>query len=362
MAGALRAQFIYCDNAINHPLTAPYAEIQKKDKQEREGLEGLEGPEVFGILRPLGGPGLIAADVIVGIVGKAAESVVDSIIAIAQPEIYTLETTIPLDGFYKANEVAINGGFLVFHDGSDTEGKDAVVIAVLKVIISQDGTAFRFEVMRWEYKRFLVQDEGFLPHNNAHDVALKIEFLTPGSQGLGTRAAFIEQIFHSVPSGSLTSLLLQGQALPWIAAPARGNVSSNTTTLLSPLNIQINLIETAGPGRLAKWISETFSENKASITKLAQDSTRKVIDPAFAASENMKLIDVGKTTYDDYYKAWEELKKHRDGKPVDNNSLEKWQAEFDMKSQILSAKKILAIGAFDRAGLPWPGDLSRLTS
>jgi hypothetical protein len=139
-------------------------------------------------------------------------------------------------------------------------------------------------------------------------------------------------------------------------------MSSNTAGLVSPLNIQISLIETAGPGRFAKWISEVSRENKASITKLAQDSTRKVIDPEFAASENMKLIDVGKTTYNDYYKAWEDLKKHHDERPVDGKSLDKWKAEFEIKSQILSAKKVLAIGAFDRAGLPWPGDLSRLTS
>jgi hypothetical protein len=365
MAGTLRAQFIYRDNAMSHPLTAAYAETEQEDRQKNKGLELFEPDKSLGIIAPPAGIGLIATDVIVGIVGKAAESLVDSIIAIAQPETRTLETTVPLDGFYKANEAAIKDGFLIFHNGTDTKGTKASLMAVLKAIISQDGTAFRFEVMKWEYKGFLIQDEGILdeilPHDSAHDIALKIEFLTPGSQGLGTRAAFSEHIFYHVPTGSLGSLFLRGQALPWIAAPAHGNMLNNTTGLVSPLNIKISLLETAEPGLLAKWSQEIFKENKASITKLAQDSARRVIDPAFAASENMKLIDVGKTTYDDYYKAWEELKKHHDGKPVDGDSLEKWKAEFDIKSQILSAKKVLAIGAFDRAGLPWPGDLSRLT-
>lgn len=303
------------------------------------------------------------ADVAVSLTGKITESLIDTTAARTQPEATTLDVVIPLDHFYDGNgAIAVDSGCLVFHNGTDAKGSNATLKAVLQIKTSSDRSAFRFSVVDWEFSRFLKQQNTqWFQEKKRRDIALKIEFLTPGSASLGTRTAFIEHVFTDVDAAALRTLFIKEQALPWFAAPSRPDNKDDVYRGL-PLNVRITVVETTRPNQFALWMHALALENKEAVSKLAQDSARKALDPVYGATEAAKLAEAAGTAYGNYKSAWDDLKAHHDARPdaADIAAMQVWKAGFTTKQQIVISKQVLARGAFDIARLSWPGNLPDL--
>ena len=82
--GVLKAQFVYKDDLKKNPLAA-------KCKAPETRMAGAA----------------ILTDIVVSLAGKLTESIIDAAAAKTQAEATTLETVIPVPGFYGAKDIAI---------------------------------------------------------------------------------------------------------------------------------------------------------------------------------------------------------------------------------------------------------------
>ncbi|WP_326543157.1 hypothetical protein [Pseudorhodoferax sp.] len=357
--GILRAKFLYRDQLGQHPLT--------RDLAPRAGPAG---PGPMGAA-PAGAGAALAVDLAVGLVGKAAESLIDAAAAYAHADAAVLDVTVPLDGFYEAaGPAAVGGGCLVFHDANDPA--DAVLSGVLKLQMAGDGSAFCFEVVRWKYEGFLQPDK-LLQKQGDRDVAFKIEFLTPGSEGLGARAAFVERLFTNVDADERSTLFRPGEQLPWITAPRRpavlaGELPAGARTM--PLNVRITMIETPKPNQLGAMLLGIAKDKRSQIVDWAKDSAKGLLSPAAAAPADPKVADEAGTAYTAYATAWEVWRALGEAEPTlpaaadaaakakHDSAHKAWQAQREVKLRIQDSRRLLARAAFEKAALPWPGDLA----
>lgn len=346
VAGVLKAQFVYKDELRKNPLTA-------KCKAPEARIAGAA----------------ILTDIAVSLAGKLTESVIDAAAAKTQPEATTLETVIPLPGFYGAKDIAISDGCLVFHNGIDDKASQASIKAVLQVAPSPDLTAFRFTVREWQFQRFLKPTTtSWFQTSDIKDFVLKIEFLSPGSDGIGTRRVFVEHPFAAVDRETIANAFTPDQQLPWFSSPPRS--SPDATDLNLPLNLKITLVETTKPNQFAAWLQEIAKEKKGDVATLVKDAVKRSLDPAYEATENAKQAEAAGTAYAAYKTAWDALAAQHAAKPADppagassaaqaahQAALKAWQAAIVVSGQTMEAKKVAAKVAFAAAHLPWPGDL-----
>ncbi|RJF95776.1 hypothetical protein D3871_20580 [Noviherbaspirillum saxi] len=315
----------------------------------------------------------IVTDIAVSLIGKAAESLVDAVAARTQAEATTLDVTLPIEGFFtEKGSVAVTGGCLLFHNGNNADASDASLLMSLALVPSFDGSAFRFNVFQWRFNRFLNPNPShFFQNSRLRDVVLKIEFLTPSSAGLGTRAVFVEHVFQGVDQKAVENAFLTNQRLPWFASPSKPTLPSSTPPgRYGPLNVRITIIETTRPNQFARWVQDIAKEKRTDIANAAKGALRQSLDSNFAATEQMKLNDAAATAYTGYKTAWDDAITYRGQKPkkldaaADQAAKEKysadllaWQSNLTVKSQNVSAKRTLARSAFEAADLSWPGDL-----
>lgn len=306
----------------------------------------------------------LLTDIAVGLAGKAAESLIDAAAARTQPEATTLDAVVPLDGFYgPKGSIAVEDGCLAFHNGTDDKGSNATLLAVFQLKTSTDRSAFRFSVVNWKFNGFLkAKSTQWFQSRNRRDIALKIEFLTPGNASLGTRQSFIEHVFPGVEADALSTLFISDQELPWFAAPPRPDTKSEAARVL-PLNLRVTVVETTRPNQLGLWVRAVAQENREAVSTLVQNSVREALDPSYEATESAKLAEAAGTAYGAYKTAWDELKAHQDAKPAatDIAATKAWVAGFTVKRQAVASKQTLARIAFDTAGLAWPGNLPELS-
>ncbi|WP_290903147.1 hypothetical protein [Aquabacterium sp.] len=359
----LHAEFVYRELVGTHDLTKNV--VFPDPGKERPAIEDVTA---------LGAAAtLFAVDFAVSLAAKAAESLIDATAARMQAEAVTLEATIPLEGFYRGDGViAVDKGCLVFHD--DVSAAQCSIKAVLQVEVSPDASAFRFTVCQWERHEFLRPTKSFFQKEKERDFAIKIELLAPGTEGLGTRAVFVEHVFNLVEKGELNDLFRKGQKLPWLAVPRRPAPVQGpaAASRVMPLNLRITLVETTKPNQFAQWMQAVAKEKKGEISTLVKDAVRQAVDPSFAATQVAKQADGAGTAYGVYKTAWDDLSAHRAAKPKqpDNASSAQqtahdaavvaWTSTFTVKKQALEAKKVVAKVAFDVAELPWPGPLPEI--
>ena len=319
----------------------------------------------------------VVVDVLVSLAGKAAESIIDLAAAKTQADATTLVTTIPLDGFFtETGGIAPAGGCLLFHNASSADLEDASILGAFRLIASKDSTAFRFQVATWRFARFLNPSTGhWFQKTGIRDLALKIEFLSPSSESLGTRSVFVEHVFKAVSDKDLGSAFISGQDLPWFLAPqSPGKLISETgIKRVLPLNIQITVVETTKPSQFATWMQDIAKEKKVSITDSIKDAVRKSLDENYAMASRSKLAAAAVAAFDEYKKAWDEATTIKTEKPksigdtADQVAKEKYQAEIlvwktKLTSKIisLSAARSAAQLAFANAEMSWPGDFPRI--
>jgi hypothetical protein len=344
--GVLHARFVYVDSLKDDPLT--------KDK--------CKPPEEAGAL------GGIASDIAVSLAGKVAESIVDAIAAQTQAEATTLEAVTPLDGFYTAKGVAVGKGCLVVHNGREADADGASFKAIFQVDVSPDKTAFRFTVVNWVFTRFLKPTTNrWFQDTNSRDFALRVEFLSPGSEGLGRRTVFFESVFTDIDSATLGKAIEEGQRLPWLAAPVP---PSGKLGVSLPLNIRVTVVETTRPKQFAIWLQDIATSKKADVVGAVQDAVRKSIDPNFAATQDAQSATAAGTAYSAYKAAWDAYAAQVAAKPTSPTAaatdaekaayaaaLASWQAGVTVNMRLTDAKKVAAKTLFAVASLPWPGDL-----
>lgn len=362
-AGTLRAQFIYADEIATSPPVL-------------QALCPRPGTQAIAL-------GAIAIDIIASLAGKAAESLVDAAAARTQAEATMLDVTVPLSGFYdEKGDIAVAGGCLVFHNAEKADLSDATMLASFVLMPSFDRTAFRFQVFEWRFSSFLKPETNrWFQQDNVRDFVLKIEFLSPGSSSLGTRAVYVEHPFVAVSATSLQAAFAKGQDLPWFSAPAKpsglplNSPSGTAKTRYLPLNIRITAIETTRPNQFAQWVQDIAKDKKTDISAAVKDAVRKSIDENYAVTDKAKQADAAATAYAAYKTSWDDGAAQKAAKPkpppagADQPTQDKfaadsqaWKAGLIVRLQGISVKKVLARSAFSIADLEWPGDLPTISA
>jgi len=356
-AGTLKAFFIYPSDVVTSP------------------------PSLQALCPAIGAQSIaaatIATDVIVSLAGKVAESLIDATAARTQPEATTLDTTIPIAGFYnEKGEVAANGGCLIFHNADQDDLADASIVASLLLVPSFDRSAFHFEVFAWKFNSYLKpRTSRWLQQDDVRDFALKIEFLSPSSSGLGTRSVFVEQLYTGVSKESLATALVKGHRLPWLAAPAKptnlpgANAAPAAIGRYLPLNVRVTMVETTRPNQFAHWVQEIAKEKRTDIASAVRDAVRRSLDDTVAATDRAKLVDAAGIAYSAYKTAWDEAATAKASRPQDPQAaagsaaadkyladLQAWKAALTVRVQTIATKRTLARTAFAAAELDWPGD------
>lgn len=360
--GTLKAQFIYAD-------------------------EVATSPPVFQNLCPQAGAqsvalAAIATDIVVSLAGKAVESIIDAAAAKTQPEATTLDVTVPLGGFYdEKGDIAVAGGCLIFHNADKSDLSDASMLGSFVLIPSYDRTAFRFRVFQWKFSSYLKpQTTRWLQQDEIRDFVLKIEFLSPGSAGLGTRSVYVEHAFTAVSALSIAAAFSNGQDLPWFSSPAKppglpvNTASGQPRTRYLPLNIRVTAIETTKANQFAQWMQEIAKDKKSDISTAVKDAVKKSLDENYAVTDKSKQAELAAMAYAAYKAAWDDTTAHKTTKPKDPGSTaeqlakdkfaadaQAWKALLTVKLQGVAAKKVLARAAFSNAELDWPGDLPAIT-
>lgn len=357
-AGTLKAQFIYLDEIA----TAPKA---LQDLCPQDGAQSVE-------------LAAIAVDTAISLAGKAVESIIDAAAAKTQPEATTLDVTIPLGGFYdEKGDIAVAGGCLIFHNADKADLSDASMIGSFRLVPSFDRTAFRFQVFKWKFSSFLKpESSSWFQQDGVRDFVLKIEFLSPGSAGLGTRAVYVEHTFIAVSALSIAAAFSKGQDLPWFSSPAKPSglpinpSSGKQGTRYLPLNIRVTVVETTKANQFAQWVQDVAKEKKADISSAVKEAVKKSLDENYAVSDQSKQADAASTAYAAYKAAWDDATAHKASRPKDPGAAadqgtkgkfaadtQAWKALLTVKLQGVAAKKVLARSAFSGAQLDWPGDL-----
>jgi hypothetical protein len=347
--GTLKAYFYYPEQIDSMPAKLkPFCE-----KPQRGQLEGVS---------------TIAVDVAVALAGKVVESLVDAVAARTQAEVTTLETLLPIEGFFDAKGGhALDGGCLLLHNGSAEDASGASMLLSLGVVSANDRTAFRFDVRKWTFDRFLKPESSrWFQSEELRDFAIKVEFLSPGSAGVGSRAVFVEHAFAAMTVAQLKDAFATNQRLPWFAAPQKPSLPEGASGKYGPLNIKINVVETTKPNQFAVWTQEIARDKKADLSTLVKDAVRRSLDPTAAATEQARLADSAATAYAAYKAAWDDATAHKATrpKPGDANAdanTKAWQALMTVKIQNVAAKQTLARAAFQAADLSWPGELPALS-
>lgn len=350
--GVLRAEFVYDNGLTTNPLT--------KDKCKPKEQRG--GPAAA-----------IAVDLAVNAVGAITESLIDAASARTQPEATTLEAVVPLEGFYFPKGTVVDYGCLVLHNGENENASDASLLGIFQLHTSDDGSAFRFDVVEWKFSRFLQPNSShWFQDSDTRDFALKIEFLSPGADGLGSRRVFFERSFTAVTEHTLSRAFNKDQKLPWLTTPPPPATPMTGRSL--PLNIAITAVETTKPNQFALWIQQIAKDKKTDLSTLIKDETRRQIDPGFAATQNVKSAGEAAKAFDDYKSAWDTWNNQRSLKPVEPTSssdakaktiyeasLATWKAGMLSNQRITEAKRVIARSAFANSGISWPGDLPSIS-
>lgn len=357
-AGVLKAIFVYPDEIATSPN-----EIRALCPQSSS--QGLA-------------LGALATNIAVSLAGKAIESMIDAAAAKMQPQATTLDTTIPLAGFYdESGGIAISGGCLIFFNGSRAAPDKSSLLGSFVVVPSSDGSAFRFQVYKWKFTKFLKEKSSqWFQKTGTKDFILKIELLSPSSSGLGNRSVYVEHSFIAVNAETINTAFYQGQDLPWFASPNKpaglpvSSPSGNAQNRFLPLNLRVTAIETSLPNQFAKWMQDIAKEQKTDVVTAVKDAVKSSLDPVYAATEKSKSIDSASTAYSAYKASWDEAALHLAAKPKDiegtASSVQKekyladttaWRAGLTVRAQIVATKMAVAKAAFSAADLPWPGDL-----
>jgi len=320
----------------------------------------------------------IATGVAVDIAGKIAESLVDAAGAKTQPEATVLDLTIPIPGFFsEKGEIAVTGGCLIFHNSCTTDLEEASLLCSMTVVSSYDKSAFRFRINEWKFTRFLkTHSSGWFQKNDTKDFVLKIEFLSPGSAGLGSRSVYVEHAFLATSVPALQSAFVAGQDLPWFAAPTKPSglplaaPNDDPKALFFPLNIRITAVETSLPNQFARWVQEIAKEKKSEIAAVVKDAVKDSLDQDYSAVEKMKKDSLASTAFAAYKASWDDASSHQSTRPklpegllTDSQNAKyasdilSWKVAMNARLQVLAAKQILAKSSFASAVLAWPGDL-----
>lgn len=310
----------------------------------------------------------LLTDVAVSLAGKAVGSLVDMVANKAKAEAITLESVSSMEGFYTPKEIAADGGCFVIHNGRAADSSGATFKAIFRVKVSEDTTAFQFEVLKWHFQEFFAPEStSWFQEKHRKDLVLKIEFLAPGNDSIGTRSVFIEKSWVDASKEDIRSAFGSGDTTPWFRAPPVPSKMIDARNL--PLNIKTVIIETSRPKQLGVWLSEIAASKKNEIVTLAEGSFRNAIDGDAAAIQSAKLTEIASSTFAMYKSAWDTLFELSKNVPklADNPTASDkikfdadttaWKAKMQESVSTLTTKKTLAESAYSSASLNWPGDM-----
>jgi len=365
--GTLKMAFVYRDEQAGHPLARFCPPLP--------AALSPAAANVLPVALTVAGTSAMF-DVASKFVETGVSSLVDAVAMRMRAEATTLDVTIPVDGFYKAGGINdVDGATLVLHNGVDRTAGDASFNLSFVVVVAPDRTAFRLRVYLWNIKRYLNPKPNALGQTSERDWVLRIEFLTPGSAGLGLRAAFVEQAFPAVTLDELQDALYAGYDLHWLPMPpvpmalASGAAPGSASRYL-PFNVRATIVETTKPGLFAKWVEDSLVASKATLARTAVAEFRSAFDPTQKATDEAKRLETANTAFTGYKKAWEAMKTTAAAEPtqpvagassaqVEQHAaaLSKWKADMAIQTKALTIAHSVAVIALHSSGIGWPGDL-----
>ena len=320
---------------------------------------------------PSAGTRGVIVDIAVGLIGKAAGSLLEGIGAKLLAEAKTLEGRSSIDAFFSGKDPTMQGGCLVIHNGTHPHGTGASIVGVFQVEFSPDRSAWRLETKRWQYSRFIIgQSRQWGQVEAERDFAFRVLLTKPGQDSAQGNAAVLEYISNGLSLEDIQQKFIANEKLPWMSVPVAAT-SEEVGTLTQPMNLRVTIVETTKPGQLAKWLYETTTERKDDLVAIAKDLAKRSLDPTYAAAENGKAVVTASTAYTDYKAAWDAWSQLAASKPIEpanaatdigekrkyDGALNAWKAGLAAARALAKAKGVAAAGAFSLAGLAWPGDL-----
>lgn len=340
-----------------------------------EGMEQVAPPQPANFALPA-----VVAPVLFDVASKFIETGVTSIVDAAamrlRAEATTLDATIPVDGIYKADGTNdIDQATLFLHNGTNEQAEGASFALKLSFVVSPDRTAFRLRVDDWSIQRFLNPKPHALWQTPERDWVLRIEFLTPSAEGLGSRAAFVELAFQAVTLEALRAALYKGRTLHWLAMPAlpmalAGGSPPGSAEHYLPFNVRATIVETTKPKMFAKWLDDSLTANKANLAKTAVSEFRSTLDPAQRATDDAAVLKTASTAFTSYQSAWNALQASIAAEPTEpatgataeeqkkhQAARAKWEADKTLQNKGVTIARSIAVIAFRNAGIGWPGDL-----
>lgn len=310
----------------------------------------------------------IVVDIAVSLAVKATESLIDAVSKKMDKTVTALESTIPIEGFYKGSvakvnneetlitNIAVDGGCLVFHNGGNDINK-ASFSGKFRLESSADKSAVKFVVKEWNFKDFIVPKTNWSQEEN-RDFVIEINFSSPGGQTAGATQAYAQIKFENVSKDQLATVLKNGMSLPWIATPP---ISTKAAIRHTPLNLQVKIIETTKPNQLATWIKAIADDKKTDISGAVADELKKQLDPSYASTQQLTALTKATEFYTAYKTAWDAYALEI-GKYESTNESAKiaWKAKVIGLWGFVEATKGPAKSAYKLAGLSWPGDLAKI--
>jgi len=360
--GTLRASFLYAEQINGHVLSKFCPTVHPEIVPQEMPVPPLT-------------PSGLAIDVAAKLVETGVTSLIDAASMRMRPKATTLDTVVPIDGFFRADgSPAIDNAVLILHNGADDKATEASFVLSLAMVVSADRSAFKFRVSKWDIHRFLRPHTGeWLQRNGERDWIIRIEFLTPGSTGFGVRSVFVEQAFQGVTLDELKNEFLSGKDLAWMSVPSAPAVlvgtQPATPDLFLPTNIHITIIETTEPNLFASWLTDALASTKGDIATAASGGVKGLLSN-FAKSDDLNLLEYSSNAFSTYKTSWEKLRDLKASEPAappdgaQNDVLAKykanhasWAANVSIQSQEVDVHRKLAINSFQKAGVTWPGNL-----
>lgn len=378
---------ILCGLAMNSHASSQILKAQFYYANETlvsEKKEDAPCPEKKDVVTAQGGvAAALLTDIAVNLAGKAAESLVTAIATKTRSQAMQLETTIPIDGFWGTDGVFVaEGACLVIHNSKTSNPADGTFHASYVLSASYDESAFRFTVFSWKFDEFFREKSSQWLQKRERDFALKIEFLTPGSEGVGTRAIFSEFVFSGVSKDALSKAFTKYQKLPWLLLPKKptafnvntSGAASGKNQYFQPLNIRVTVIETTKPNQFGQWAQEISAEKKTEVSNLVKDAVKKSLDEKYAESEKLKVFTQASGLYATYKAAWDAAAAQKAKKPVEPadaaSQSEKdkyladllaWKSVMQQHIAEVEAAEFMARSAYSSADSSWPGSLPKVS-
>ncbi|SIO71979.1 hypothetical protein SAMN05444172_8355 [Burkholderia sp. GAS332] len=177
-----------------------------------------------------------------------------------------------------------------------------------QISMSSDKSAWRIDPQAWYYPNFL-QKANFLFQKKAHDIALTIQFASPGKESAPFATYSLAAL--NTESSALDLGEVSAKASKWLPLPtytrAQGAVGE-----FFPINITGQLVETRKPNELATVLSKVAVDKKNALTTSLGNRIQLALSPGVQEQNQQQATTAAQTANTSYDTAYTNVKAARD--------------------------------------------------